>query len=241
MGQKVNPKSLRIGIINNWHSKWYADGRDYAKKFHADLELKKFLRNKLKSAGIVSIEIERSAKKVVANISAAKPGLIIGRQGVAIEDLRDILTRKFNENIEVNIHEVPQPDLSAPLIAEMVVQQIEKRVAYRRAVKMGIKKAIEAGAKGVKIQISGRLNGVEISRSEIYKEGNIPLHTLRADIDYVHLPANTTYGVIGVKVWIYRGLVFKSDKVAKSKKEAEKSSDEMNEGFEERVPDGKRS
>lgn len=219
MGQKVNPKSLRIGIINTWPSKWYADGKDYAKKFHADLELKKFLRTKLKSAGVVSIEIERSAKKVVANISAAKPGLIIGRQGVAIEDLRDMLTRKFNENIEVNIHEVAQPDLSAPLIAEVVVAQIEKRVAYRRAVKMGIKKSMEAGAKGVKIQISGRLNGVEISRSEIYKEGNIPLHTLRADIDYVHMPANTTYGVIGVKVWIYRGLVFKARKAGKVEKE----------------------
>lgn len=212
MGQKVNPKSLRIGIINSWHSKWYASKKDYAKKFHADLELKKFLNQKLQSAGVVKIEIERSAKKVVANISAAKPGLIIGRQGVAIEDLRDILSRKFGENIEVNIHEVDQPDLSAPLIADVVAQQIEKRVAYRRAVKMGIKKAMEAGAKGIKIQISGRLNGVEISRSEIYKEGNIPLHTLRADIDYVQRPANTTYGVIGIKVWIYRGLVFRSRK-----------------------------
>lgn len=226
MGQKVNPTSLRIGIINSWHSKWFADGKDYAKKFHADLELKKFLRIKLKTAGVVKIEIERSAKKVVANISAAKPGLIIGRQGVAIEDLRDILSRKFNENIEVNIHEVSDPDLCAPLIAEMVVQQIEKRVAYRRAVKMGIRKAMEAGAKGVKIHISGRLNGVEISRSEIYKEGNIPLHTLRADIDYIHMPANTSYGVIGVKVWIYRGLIFKS----KDKKKAKMEELEMQEG-----------
>lgn len=209
MGQKVNPKSLRIGVTNSWSSKWFAGKKDYAKKFHADLELKKFLREKLKSAGVVTIEIERSTKKVVANINAAKPGLIIGRQGVAIEDLKDSLTKKFNENIEVNIHEVSQPDLSAILIAETVGVQIEKRVAYRRAVKLGMKKAMEAGAQGVKIQISGRLNGVEISRSEIYKEGNIPLHTLRADIDYVHLPAHTTYGVIGVKVWIYKGLVFK--------------------------------
>ena len=207
MGQKVNPKSLRIGIINSWPSRWFADRKDYAKKFHADLELKKFLREKLKSAGVVRIEIERSAKKVVANISAAKPGLIIGRQGVAIEDLSE-------------------PDLSAALIAELVVQQIEKRVAYRRAVKMGIKKAIEAGAKGVKIQCSGRLNGVEISRSEIYKEGNIPLHTLRADIDYVQMPANTTYGVIGVKVWIYRGLVFKSDKPSKAETEQQVENSE---------------
>lgn len=229
MGQKVNPKSLRIGIINSWPSRWYADRKDYAKKFHADLELKKFLSKKLKSAGVVKIEIERSAKKVVANISAAKPGLIIGRQGVAIEDLRDILSRKFNENIEVNIHEVPEPDLAAALIAEVVVQQIERRVAYRRAVKMGIKKAMEAGAKGVKIQVSGRLNGVEISRSEIYKEGNIPLHTLRADIDYVQVPANTTYGVIGVKVWIYRGLVFKTKKHTKVEEVIEEAAEVIEE------------
>ena len=213
MGQKVNPTSLRIGIINSWHSRWFASRKNYAKKFHADIELKKVIRDKLKSAGITKIEIERSAKKVVVNIHAAKPGLIIGRQGVAIEDLRDMLSKKFGETIEVNIHEIPQPDLSAVLIAEVVAIQIEKRVAYRRAVKMGIKKGIEAGAKGVKIQVSGRLNGVEISRSEIFKEGNIPLHTLRADVDYALVPANTTYGVIGVKVWIYKGLVFKNKSV----------------------------
>ncbi len=226
MGQKVNPKSLRIGIIHTWSSKWFADKKNYAKKFHADLELRKFLHKRLKSAGVVKIEIERLAKKVVTNISAAKPGLIIGRQGVAIEDLRDALKRKFHENIEVNIHEVSDPDLSSVLIADVVVQQVERRVAYRRAVKMGIKKAMEAGAKGVKIQISGRLNGVEISRSETYKEGNIPLHTLRADIDYIHVPANTTYGVIGVKVWIYRGMIFKKKKfvkTVKAKKEVEEN------------------
>lgn len=225
MGQKVNPKSLRIGIINSWQSRWFAEGTDFSKKLHADLELKKFLRDKLKSAGIVDIEIERSAKKVVVDINAAKPGLIIGRQGVAIEDLRAMLSKKFNENIDVNIREVSQPDLAAALIAEIVVQQIEKRVAYRRAVKMGIKKAMEAGAKGVKIQIAGRLNGVEISRKELYKEGNIPLHTLRADIDYCSMPANTAYGVIGVKVWIYRGLVFKSkqEKGGEEKKYEEES------------------
>ncbi len=219
MGQKVNPKSLRIGIITSWHSKWFASRKNYAKKFHADLELKKVIRDKLKSAGITKIEIERSAKKVIVNIHAAKPGLIIGRQGIAIEDLRDMLSKKFGEVIDVNIHEIPQPDLSAALIAEMVALQVEKRVAYRRAVKMGIKKAIEAGAKGVKIQVSGRLNGVEISRSEIFKEGNIPLHTLRANVDYALMPANTTYGVIGVKVWIYTGLVFKKKPVTAENEE----------------------
>jgi len=209
MGQKVNPRSLRLGITTTWHSRWYAGKRSFAKNLHADLELRKVLYDKLKTAGVVKIEIERSAKKVVANISAAKPGLIIGRQGVAIDDLRAMLSKQFNENIEVNILEVKDPDLSSCLIGEMVAGQIEKRIAYRRAVKMALKKAMEGGAKGVKILISGRLNGVEIARKEYYKEGNIPLHTLRADVDYATARANTTYGVIGIKVWIFKGLIFK--------------------------------
>ncbi|MBN2087292.1 30S ribosomal protein S3 [Candidatus Peregrinibacteria bacterium] len=209
MGQKVNPKSLRIGISKTWDSKWYAGKKNYAKKFHADLSLKKFIGEKLKNAGITKIEIERSAKKVVVNIHAAKPGLIIGRQGVAIEDLRDELNRKFQENFEVNIMEVPDPDLSAQLIGENVAHQIEKRIAYRRAVKMAVQKAMEAGALGVKILAAGRLNGVEIARSEFFKDGNIPLHTLRADIDYAKVNANTTYGVIGLKIWVYKGMIFK--------------------------------
>ena len=221
MGQKVNPNSLRIGITNSWSSRWFAGRKSFAKNMHADLALKKVISEKLKSAGVVKIEIERSAKKVVVNINAAKPGLIIGRQGVAIEDLRDMLSKKFHENIEVNILEVRNPDLSACLIGEMVAGQIEKRVAYRRAVKMALKKAMESGAQGVKIQISGRLNGVEISRREYYKEGNIPLHTLRADVDYATARANTTYGVIGIKVWIYKGLIFK-------KKSAVMSHEEIN-------------
>jgi len=209
MGQKVNPISLRIGIINTWDSKWYADRKNYAKNFHNDLALKAYIRKKLSSAGVDKIEIERSAKKVVVNIHASKPGLIIGRQGVAIEDLRVDLSQKFNENIQVNVIEIAQPDLSARLLAESVAVQIERRIAYRRAVKMSIQKAMEAGAKGVKIKVGGRLNGVEIARREFFKEGNIPLHTLRADIDYSEARANTTYGVIGIKVWIYKGLVFK--------------------------------
>ena len=214
MGQKVNPKSLRIGIIKTWDSKWFVGRKGYAKLFHADMALRKVIHDKLKAAGVTSIEIERSAKKVVVNIYAAKPGLVIGRQGVAIEDLKDMLSRKFKENIEVNILEVSHPDLSAKLLGEMVAMQIEKRIAYRRAVKLSIQKAVEAGAKGVKVQVSGRLNGVEISRSEYFKDGNIPLHTLRADIDYATVRANTTYGVIGIKVWIYKGLVFKKKEVA---------------------------
>lgn len=224
MGQKVNPKSLRIGIIKTWDSRWFASRKNYAKKFHADLALRKFINNKLQSAGVTKIEIERSAKKVVVNIHAAKPGLIIGRQGVAIEDLRDELNKKFNENFEVNIIEIQSPDLSAQLIGELVAVQIEKRIAYRRAVKMALQKAIEAGAIGVKILIAGRLNGVEIARREYFKEGNIPLHTLRADIDYAQVNANTTYGVIGIKVWVYKGLIFKKDETP-SESQSGKTSD----------------
>lgn len=210
MGQKVNPVSLRLGITNTWASKWFAQGKRYTTLFHKDLALKNLIREKLKSAGVTRIEVERSANRVVANIYAAKPGLIIGRQGVAIEDLKDLLQREFKEQIDVNIHEVAQPDLSALLIGQMVADGIEKRVAYRRIVKKAIQQAMQAGAKGIKVQVSGRLNGVEISRTELFKEGNIPLHTLRADIDFAKVRANTTYGVIGIKVWIYKGLKFKN-------------------------------
>jgi len=219
MGQKVNPISLRIGIINTWDSKWFANRRDFAKLFHADLELKKTINERLKNAAVTKIEIERSAKKVTVNVYAAKPGLIIGRQGVLIEDLKDFLKRKFNQNIDINIHEVTDPDLCALLVGQMIASQIERRIAYRRAVKVGLQKTMEAGAKGVKVLISGRLNGVEISRNEYFKEGNIPLHTLRADIDYAIVEANTTYGVIGIKVWIYKGLVFKKEQAIKQKQE----------------------
>lgn len=226
MGQKVNPKGLRIGIINTWDSKWFANRRDFAKFLHADLELKKTIKERLKNAAVTKIEIERSAKKVTINVYAAKPGIIIGRQGVMIEDLKDFLKKKFNQNIDVNIHEVQNPDLSAVLIGDMIASQIERRIAYRRAVKVGLQKAIEAGAKGAKVQISGRLNGVEISRNEFFKEGNIPLHTLRADIEFAIVEAHTTYGVIGIKVWIYKGLIFKKDQMMKREEEAKKEKEE---------------
>ncbi|MBI5411941.1 30S ribosomal protein S3 [Candidatus Peregrinibacteria bacterium] len=213
MGQKVTPNSLRLGIIYTWDSRWFASRKHFAKFLHNDLELKKLIREKLQSAALTQIEIERSVKKVTITIHAAKPGLIIGRQGVAIEDLRDFLQKKFKEQIDIHIMEVKAPDLSAVLLAKMVATQIEKRIAYRRACKLAIQKAIEAGAKGIKIQMAGRLNGVEIARDETFKEGNIPLHTLRADIDYAQVHAFTTYGAIGVKVWIYKGLVFKKDRL----------------------------
>lgn len=219
MGQKVNPISFRLSNnnIRTWNSKWFASKKkDFVKNFHDDLRLKKVILERLKNAGITQVEIERSANKVTVNVHSAKPGLIIGRQGVMIEDLKDFLNKEFNQNIHVNIHEDPAPDLSAKLIGEMIAGQIERRIAYRRAVKSAIQKAKEAGAKGVKIQIAGRLNGVEIARNEYYKEGNIPLHTLRADIDYAKVEANTTYGVIGIKVWIYKGMVFKKRNAIKN-------------------------
>ena len=227
MGQKVNPKSLRIGIINTWDSKWFATQRDFAKLFHIDLELRKVIRKRLKNAAVTKIEIERSAQKVTVNVYAAKPGLIIGRQGVMIEDLKAFLRQKFHQNIAVNIHEVADPDLCAQLIGEMIASQLERRIAYRRAVKIGLQKAIEAGAKGAKVQIAGRLNGVEIARNEYFKEGNVPLHTLRADIDFAKVVANTTYGVIGIKVWVYKGMVFKKVKAIKQIQNVKTNQEEM--------------
>lgn len=209
MGQKVNPNSLRLGIITTWDSKWFAGKRDFSKLFLADIALRKAINERLATADVTKIEVERSAKKVMVNIHAAKPGMIIGKGGMMIEDLKDFLKKKFNQNFEVNILEVPSPDQNALLIGRMVASAIERRIAYRRAVKQAMQKAIEAGAKGVKIRTAGRLNGVEISREELFKEGSIPLHTLRANIDYAKAEAHTTYGTIGIQVWIFKGLVFK--------------------------------
>ncbi|MBU2524283.1 30S ribosomal protein S3 [Patescibacteria group bacterium] len=211
MGQKVNPKAQRIGIIHGWDSKWFATKKKYTDLIHRDLILRNKIETKLKNAGISSTEIIRSAGSVIINIHTAKPGLIIGRQGSSIEKLREELQKKFNEKFDINIIEVSKPDLDAKLIAESIARQIEKRIPYRRASKMAVQKSMEAGAKGIKINISGRLNGVEIARSEFFKDGRIPLHTFRADIDYSYLQAHTTYGVIGVKVWVYRKDVFKKE------------------------------
>ena len=213
MGQKVNPIGLRLGVINTWDSRWFAGRRDFSKLFLADIALKKAIKAKLETADVTKIEIERSAKKVMVNIYAAKPGMIIGKGGMLIEDLKDFLKKKFGQNFEVNILEVSAPDLNALLIGRMVASAIERRIAYRRAVKQAMQKAIEAGAKGVKIRTAGRLNGVEISREELFKEGSIPLHTLRADIDFAKAEAHTTYGTIGIQVWIYKGLIFKKKQI----------------------------
>ena len=209
MGQKVNPIGMRTGIIRSWDSKWYAGKRQFAKLFHRDIEIRKLLMKKFVDAGVSKIEIHRTANQVILNIHTSRPGVVIGSRGALIEDLKSGLEKKFGEKFQINIKEIKKPYLDAYLVAEMVAKQVEKRIPYRRACKMAIERSLEAGAKGAKIQASGRLNGVEISRSEFFSNGKIPLHTFRADIDYALYPAVTTFGTIGIKVWLYRGDVFK--------------------------------
>lgn len=211
MGHKVNPKILRIGITRDWDSKWYAGKSSYIKLFHQDIALEKLIKQKLEAEGIGTIEIMRTQGKVIININTAKPGLIIGKGGEVIEKLKDLLTAKFKEAFAINIKEIKKPMLDAQIVAEIIVKQVEKRVSYRRAAKMTIDKVMEAGAVGVKVHLGGRLNGVEISRGEFFAKGKIPLQTFRADIDFAKLAALTTYGKIGIKVWIYKGEIFKKD------------------------------
>lgn len=215
MGQKVNPNILRMGIIRSWDSKWFSGKKKYAKLLHQDLKIRKHIEKKLSAeGGVAKIEILRSANQIVINIHSAKPGTVIGLQGEMVEKLKKELEKICSEKIQINIKEVKKPAVIAKLLAENVAKQIEKRISYRRAAKMGLDKALEAGAQGAKILVKGRLNGVEIARSEFFAKGKVPLQTLRADIDYAYCPAFTSYGAIGVKVWIYRGLVFKSAMLA---------------------------
>ncbi len=208
MGSKVNPIGLRTGIIRTWDSSWYAGKRTFGKMLAEDLKIRAFVRSKLNDSGVSRIELQRNAKDISLSVHSAKPGVIIGRQGASVEDLKAALEKEFGHKFTLNIKEIKKPELDAWLTAENIAMQIERRVSYRRAAKMSVKKALEAGAKGIKIRVGGRLNGVEISRSEFYAEGQIPLHTFRADIDYALAEAKTTYGIIGVKVWINRGMVF---------------------------------
>ena len=208
MGQKINPTGLRIGVIKNWESRWYAAPNKFADALVEDYELREYLLEKLAPAGVPKVEIERDAKRVYVNIHCAKPGMVIGRQGAEIEKLKKICEKKLGgKEVSLNIIEVKQPDLNAQLVAESIASQLERRVSYRRALKQAIGRAMKLGAKGIKIQASGRLGGAEIARSETYHEGTIPLQTIRADIDYGFAEAKTTYGRIGVKVWLYRGEV----------------------------------
>ena len=219
MGQKVNPISFRLGVNKTWSSRWFSGKRDYADILHRDITLRRALNARLKDSGVAKIEIERKTGEVIVNIYTSKPGIIIGRQGAAIEDLRNELSLRFGEKIEVNIVEVTKPDNEAQLIAESIASQIERRMPYRRAAKQSISRTMEGGTvKGIKIRIAGRLNGADIARNEIYKEGNVPLHTIRADIDFASIAAKTTYGAIGIKVWIYKGEIFMNDTNTADKK-----------------------
>ena len=215
MGQKINPKVVRIGITRDWDSKWYSGKKGYAKMFHQDVAIEKLIRKQLDTDGISTIEILRTQGKVIINIHTSKPGVIIGRGGEIIENLKTTLKRTFKDSFTINIKEIKKPMMDAAIVAEGVARQVEKRISYRRAAKMSLEKIIEAGALGGKIYLGGRLNGVEISRGEFFSKGKIPLHTFRADIDYASVAAYTTYGKIGIKVWIYKGEVFKKDLNAK--------------------------
>ena len=207
MGQKVNPHGLRVGIIKDWDTKWYANKRDFGNYLVEDDKVRKYIKKKLYIAGVARIEIERAASKIKLNIHAAKPGLIIGKGGAGIEQLRKEVEKLTGKNVLVNITEIKDIDACAQLVSENIAQQLEKRISFRRAMKQSMSRAMKAGAKGIKTMCAGRLGGAEIARSEHYNEGTIPLQTLRADIDYGFAEANTTYGKIGVKVWIYKGEV----------------------------------
>jgi len=206
MGQKTHPKIFRIGIIETWDSKWYAD-RDYAQLLHEDLKIKKFIKGRLFHAGISKIEIERATNKAKINVHTARPGIVIGKKGAEIEKLKEELSHLTSREIYINIHEVRRPDLDGQLVAENVALQLQRRVAFRRAMKESVSRALRMGAQGIRVQCSGRLGGAEIARTNWYREGRVPLHTLRADVNYGLAEAQTTYGVIGVKVWIFRGEV----------------------------------
>jgi len=211
LGQKVNPIGFRLGVIRTWDSRWYAEA-DYAKLLHEDIKLRNFLKKRLFNSGVSKIEIERAASKAKINIYTARPGLIIGKKGAEVETLKKELAKLTDKEIYLNIQEVRKPELDAQLVSENVALQLERRVAFRRAMKKSVTSALKFGAKGIRITCSGRLGGAEMSRTEWYREGRVPLHTLRADIDYGFAEAKTTYGIIGVKVLIFKGEVLPGQK-----------------------------
>lgn len=211
MGQKVHPVGLRIGVIRDWESKWYAD-KDYANLLHEDIKVREYVFKRLADASVSKVEIERAAQKLNVTIHTAKPGMVIGKGGSEVEALRKALNTLTDKKVHINIIEIKKADIDAKLVAENIARQLEGRVSFRRAQKQTIQRAMRAGAKGIKTMVSGRLGGADIARSESYSEGTVPLHTLRADIDYATAEADTTYGKLGVKVWIYRGEVLPTKK-----------------------------
>ena len=215
MGQKVSPHGLRVGIIKDWSSTWYANKQEYSNNLIEDHKIRTYLKDTLKASGIDRIEISRKAENIKVDIYTAKPGMIIGKGGAAIEELRVKLNKKIGKDVSLNIVEIKDVDMSATLVAESIANQLERRISFRRAMKQAMQKTMKAGALGIKTAVSGRLGGAEIARTEHYSEGTIPLQTLRADIDYGFAEAKTTYGIIGVKVWIYKGEVLPAKKDVK--------------------------
>ena len=216
MGQKVSPIGLRIGINKDWESRWYAPSKDFSKNLNSDIKIRKYVESKLKDKGIAKVEIERNKRRCEVIIHSAKPGVLIGKGGEEIENLKKEIAKLTGENVQISIVDIKKPDLDATLVAKSIAEQIENRASFRMAQKKAIRNVMKAGAKGVKTSVSGRLNGADIARSEGYSEGTIPLHTLRADVDYATAEADTTFGKIGVKVWIYKGEIL--GKAKKSEK-----------------------
>jgi len=207
MGQKVHPTGIRLGIVKKHTSVWFAEGKNYAKYLLIDLQIRDFIKKRLANASVARVEIERPAQTAKITIFTARPGIVIGKKGEDVEALRGVLTEKMGVPVHINIEEIRKPDLDAQLVADSVAQQLERRVMFRRAMKRVVQNAMRQGAQGIKVQVGGRLGGAEIARSEWYREGRVPLHTLRADIDYATSEASTTYGLIGIKVWIFKGEV----------------------------------
>ena len=218
MGQKVNPVGLRVGINRTWDSRWYADKREYGHLLHEDIRIRRFLQKRLMQAGISRVVIERPAKKARVTIYTARPGLVIGKKGADIEKLRQSLTVMTGNDVHLNIVEIRKPEIDAKLVAENICNQLERRIAFRRAMKRAVQSAMRLGALGIRINCGGRLGGAEIARTEWYREGRVPLHTLRADIDYGEATAFTTYGTCGVKVWVFKGEIMERDPMAQDKR-----------------------
>lgn len=221
MGQKINPIGFRLGINRTWDSRWFADNAEYGQLLHEDLKIRTYLMNELKQAGIAKVVIERPHKKCRVTIHAARPGVIIGRKGADIETLRKKLANFTDSELHLNIVEVRKPELDAQLVAESIAQQLERRVSFRRAMKRAVQNAMRMGALGIRVNVAGRLGGAEIARTEWYREGRVPLHTLRADIDYALSEAETPYGIIGVKVWIFKGEIMEHDPQAHDRRATE--------------------
>ena len=221
MGQKVNPIGFRLGINRTWDSRWFAGDDDFAELLHEDLELREMLTKRLQQAGLSRVVIERPAKKARITIHTARPGVVIGKKGADIEVLRRELSQRTGADVNLNIVEIRKPEIDATLVAENIAQQLERRIAFRRAMKRAVQSAMRLGAEGIRINCAGRLGGAEIARTEWYREGQVPLHTLRADIDYGTATAQTTYGACGVKVWVYRGEILEHDPMAVDKRAVE--------------------